>query len=144
MNQVVACKSTQDRVVTLILRLYPQAQAIYLFGSNGTPQERADSDVDVAVLLPSAAARESGSLALSELHLALQEALRKDVDLVNLRQVSTVFQKEITMNGRRVFAGDEYAADEFEMLVLSMYQKLNQERAEIMAAGLQSGRFYDP
>lgn len=46
------------------------------------------------------------------------------------------------MADRRVYTGDEYAADEFEMLTLSFYQKLNQERAEVLVEGLQSGRFY--
>jgi len=63
--------------------------------------------------------------------------------LINLRQVSTVFQKEIIMAERRIICADTYAAEEFEMLVLSRYQKLNEERAELLAEGLRSGRFYN-
>lgn len=61
---------------------------------------------------------------------------------MNARGVSTVLQKEIIMAERRIFCADRYATDEFEMLVLSFYQKLNEERAEIVAEGLRSGRFY--
>ncbi len=64
------------------------------------------------------------------------------MDLVNLRQVSTVFQKEIVMAERRIYCADQYAADEFEMLTISFYQKLNEERAGILAEGLRSGSFY--
>jgi PHD/YefM family antitoxin component YafN of YafNO toxin-antitoxin module len=47
------------------------------------------------------------------------------------------------MADRRIYCADAYAADEFEMLTLSYYQKLNEERREILAEGLRSGRFYD-
>lgn len=66
-----------------------------------------------------------------------------EVDLVNLRRVSTVLQKEIIMAGRRIFCADVYGADEFEMVRLSLYQKLNEERAAILAEARKSGRLYD-
>ena len=39
-------------IVRLVLAHYPAAQGVYLFGSYGTADERPDSDVDVALLLP--------------------------------------------------------------------------------------------
>jgi predicted nucleotidyltransferase len=132
-----------NTLIQVVLRHYPDVQAIYLFGSYGTENERPDSDVDIALLLPPHTAKAVGSLALSELQSDLESLLRKPVDLINLRQVSTVFQKEIIMADRRIYTGDKSAAQVFEMLVLSFYQKLNQERAEIVAEGLRSGRFYD-
>lgn len=132
----------QELIVQTILSHYPQTQAVYLFGSFGTEQERPDSDVDIALLLPPTAAKEVGNLALGQLHLSLTEQLGKNVDLINLRQVSSVFQKEIIMAERRIFCADEYAADEFEMLTLSYYQKLNEERREIMAEFARTGRAY--
>jgi hypothetical protein len=56
--------------------------------------------------------------------------------------VPTVLQKEIVAAGRRVYQADEYAADEFEMLVISYYQKLNDERREILEAFNRTGRAY--
>lgn len=135
--------NSEDRIVGTVLSVYPNTQAIYLFGSWGTEDEWPSSDVDIALLLPPEDARRIGSLAMSDLRFALQELLKKDVDLINLRLVSTVFQKEIILAERRIFCAERYAADEFEMLVLSFYQKLNQERAGIMAEGLRSGRFYN-
>ena len=134
-------KTAEDMTGTL-LAAYPVMQAIYLFGSYGTENEWPDSDVDIALLLPPEEAKKAGSLVMGELHSALESLLKKDVDLINLRQVSTVFQKEIIMADRRIFCADAYAADEFEMLVLSLYQKLNEERAELLAEGLRSGSFY--
>ncbi|GAB4365620.1 MAG: type II toxin-antitoxin system antitoxin [Methylohalobius crimeensis] len=134
--------TAENEIVRTVLAAFPATQAVYLFGSWGTENEWLDSDVDIAVLLPPETAKKAGSLALSELRYALERLLDRNVDLINLRQVSTVFQKEIVMADRRIFRGDRYAADEFEMLVLSFYQKLNQERAEVLADGLRSGRFY--
>lgn len=131
-----------DEIVRTVLEHYPGVQAIYLFGSFGTEYEWPDSDVDIALLLPPDEAKRTEHLALSHARTALEGLLRKDVDLINLRQVSTVFQKEIIMAERRIFCADAYAADEFEMLVISLYQKLNEERAEVLAEGLRSGRFY--
>ncbi len=134
--------SAGSDVVRTVLIHYPDTQAIYLFGSYGTENEWPDSDVDIALLLPPEQAKASRMLAMSPLCSELGSLLGKDVDLVNLRVVSTVFQKEIIAADRRIHTGNTYAADEFEMLVLSFFQKLSQERAEILAEGLRSGRFY--
>ena len=131
------------QIVQTILTYTPQVQAVYLFGPYGTEDERPSSDVDIALLLPPEQAKAVGSLLLGELHLVLAELLGKEVDLVNLRQVSTVFQKEIVMTGRQIFCADAYATAEFEMLTLSYYQKLNEERREILAAFKESGRAYN-
>ena len=130
-------------IIEAVLKHYPDVQAVYLFGSYDTEQEWPNSDVDIALLLPPATAREAGSLALSPPGFELERLLGKPVDLINLRQASTVFRKEIIMADRRIYCSDEYAADEFEMLTLSFYQKLNQERSEVLAEGLRSGRFHN-
>ncbi len=133
----------KEAIIQAVLKSHPDTQAIYLFGSYGTQDEWPDSDVDIAILLPPEKAKKSGSLAMSKLRFELERLLKKTVDLINLRRVSTVFQKEITFADRRIHTGDEYAAEEFEMLTLSFYQKLNEERAETLAEGLRSGRFYN-
>ena len=132
-----------DKIIDAVHKHYPEFQAIYLFGSHDTASARADSEVDVAVLLPPEKSRKAGPLLMSDLRFELESLLKKDVDLINLRQANTVFQKEIIMEGRRVFDADEYGTDEFEMLTISYYQKLNAERAEILQEVSASGRFYD-
>jgi uncharacterized protein len=136
--------SSAGQLIQLILETWSDTQAIYLFGSWGTENERPVSDVDIAVLLPPKRAKEVGSLLFSPLQQAMQAVVNRDVDLINLRLAPTVLQKEIVMNGRRIYQTIGTTADEFEMLVLSLYQKLNEERAEILAEGLRSGKFYDP
>lgn len=134
--------SQQSQLIQLILNTWPDTQAIYLFGSWGTEYERPESDVDIAVLLPAPQAKKAGSLVLTDLHYALQSLLNREVDLINLRQAPTVLQKEVVMAGRRIYCIPGIVADEFELLVLALYQKLNEERAGILAEGMSSGRFY--
>ncbi len=131
----------QKKIIRTILAHYPQAQAIYLFGSYATTDEWPDSDVDVALLLPPEQAKAEQNLLLSQCRFDLEDALRKEVDLLNARQVSTVFQKEI-VSGDCIYNTDPYAVAEFEMLVISYYQKLNEERRDILAEFQRTGRAY--
>lgn len=131
-----------DVIVRTVLEHYPTAQAIYLFGTYGTADEWPDSDVDIALLLPPEEARRRPQLMLTPCHYALADALGKPVDLLNAREVSTVFQKEIIKSERRLYCADDDAVAEFEMLTLSHYQKLNEERKAILEAFQETGRAY--
>jgi len=62
----------------------------------------------------------------------LTSTLNRPVDLINLRIVNTVFQFQILQTGSLIFTNDIYAIDEFEMLTLSYYQKLHEERSDIL------------
>ncbi|MCA1961552.1 MAG: nucleotidyltransferase domain-containing protein [Desulfomonile sp.] len=131
----------RDMIIRTILRHYPDVQAIYLFGTYGTEDEWPDSDIDIALLLPPQQAKAAKPLPMSGLYGELTTLLEKEVDLINLRRVPTVLQKEVVAADRRIYCADKYAADEFEMLTFSYYQKLNEERAEIVDDGLATGRF---
>ncbi|MBE0657660.1 MAG: nucleotidyltransferase domain-containing protein [Bryobacteraceae bacterium] len=131
-----------DRIVPIVREHYPATQAIYLFGTYGTPDEWPHSDVDIAVLLPHEQSRSQSRLMFTPCHDALGAALGKRVDLVNAREVSTVFQVEIIASGRPLFCDGSGARAEFEMLALSLYQKLNEERSGIIESFLESGRAY--
>lgn len=130
-------------ITQAVLAHYPNVQGIYLFGSSMTEDEWPDSDVDLALLLPPLEAKLERRLAGSDCAFELARTLGKEIDLLNARMVSTVFQKEIVTKGRLLYCGDRYAVDEFEMLTLSYYQKLNEERAEIIESALDGGRFYN-
>jgi len=118
-------------LVEIVLRDFPSAQAIYLFGSYARGEQHTRSDIDLAVLLP------------VDIALALAKQARRDVDLVNLRLVSTVFQNEIIHTGVLLYCSDEPARQEFEMLALSAYIKLSEERADILRAFLRTRQAYD-
>lgn len=130
----------EAKIIDVIVRHCPDVQAIYLFGSSGTEYERPESDIDLAVLLPHPSAKAAGNPALRECHSALVDLLDRPVDLVNLRTVNTVFQHQVIQTGRRIFNAHPTASDTFEMLTLSYYQKLQEERASIVAEIVQSKR----
>ncbi len=130
-------------IESIILPYYPRTQAIYLFGSYGSVAERSDSDVDIGLLLPFEMAKREDMLAVSECRFALEDALGNPVDLVNMRLVKTVFQHQIIFSGRLEYVGDESAKREFEMLVLSFYQKLGEERRKILENFYLTKRAYD-
>ena len=124
--------SETDVIVRTILEHNPTTQAVYLFGTYGTADGWPDSDVAIAILLPPDEARRQTHVMLTPCHYALADALGKPVDLLNARDVSTVFQNEIIESGRRNYCADENAAAEFEMIPLSYYQRLNEQRREIL------------
>ena len=132
----------ENLIVKTILGFYPHSQGIYLFGSYLTENEWPDSDVDIAILLPHESAKEEINLDLSHCSYTLENVLRKNVDLLNLRHVSTVFQFQIVTSGRLLYTGDEQAVHEFEMLTISLYQKLNEERKAILEEFHDTKRAY--
>lgn len=132
----------EQRIIEILTLHFPDLQAIYLFGSRADKTNRPDSDYDIALLLPHNSPSHSKNPAFSSAQAELENELKVPVDLINLRQVSTVFQKEIISFDKRIFCSDLYAADQFEMLTLSLYDKLNEERKEIIDDFIKTGRAY--
>jgi uncharacterized protein len=58
-------------IINTILAHHPAVQAIYLFGSYGTADERPESDADIALLLTPTEAKKLGSLAATDLQSEL-------------------------------------------------------------------------
>ena len=131
-----------DEIVRCIREYYPEVQAVYLFGTYGKADEWPNSDVDIALLLPKKLVESVDRLTLSRLNSGLESIINRKVDLINLRKVSTVFQKEIVAADRRIYCADVNASDKFEMLTLSYYQKLNEERKEILDEFNRTGIAY--
>ena len=121
-----------DTIERHILEGHPTTQAIYRFGTWGTAAQRPDSDVDIAVLLPHEDAMRVDRWQWHLLAVRLADAAGAEhADLINLRRADTTLQAEILRTGRVAYCRDDGVRLEFETLVLSMYQKLNDERAGI-------------
>jgi len=131
-----------SKIKDAIIAAYPQCYSIYLFGSWATEDETELSDLDIAVLLP----RQSNKIQCNDkLVLSGQLAMIAGVekaDIIDIRQVDTIFQMQIINTGRRYDIDDGNEANLFEMTILSRYQKLNDERDEILQEGIKQGRFY--
>jgi len=130
------------QIVAAVQQAAPAVEAVYLFGTWGTKWARKESDLDLALLLPPAEAKQWSWQRSIKLQLALSKLVACDVDLINLRQVDTVFQHQIITANRRLVCGSRVAADSFEMLVLSYYQNLNIQRAAMVEDGYRTGCFY--
>jgi uncharacterized protein len=127
-----------DPALALLREAFPDLAAVYLFGSTAGEATTPESDVDLAVL----AARPLDPVARFDLQERLALALGRDVDLVDLRAASTVMQAQVVAHGRAVLDLDPRERAAFEMVTLSAYALLNEERAGILADIQARGRVH--
>jgi len=125
-------------VVNAVCKALPRVQAIYLFGSVARGDDRRESDVDLAVLAPAALSPE----ARWELQERLAGLLHGPVDLVELRQASTVMRAQVLASARLPYTCSPQDTERFEVLALSAYARLNEERREILQDIRARGRVY--
>ncbi|KIQ93231.1 MULTISPECIES: type VII toxin-antitoxin system MntA family adenylyltransferase antitoxin [Anoxybacillus] len=129
-----------EQIIVEMLKDAVSPYVIYLFGSAATGHVRPDSDIDIAFL------SDKRSLDHYERFMLAQqsaERLQRDVDLIDLKQASTVFQAQIVSSGKVIYCADEQKKAEYEWRILKMYAKLNEERAEILRNIAESGSVYD-
>lgn len=129
-----------ESITKILFSFFPEIQAAYLFGSFGTEFERDDSDIDVAFLLPPKPINNDGQEVILACSSQLALTLGKPVDLINLRLVDTVLQRRILETGRLVLCADSNARQLFELITVSKYQKLQDERKIILDAIIKSNR----
>lgn len=104
------------------------AYAVYLFGTASRNSLRADSDVDLAF----SSFKDADALSCFEAAQVLADILGRDVDLVNLKNVSTVFRMQVIATGKRIYCNETPRVMREEMIAYKSYAMLNEERKEIM------------
>lgn len=119
---------TISQMVAFIHQSFPAVQGIYWYGSLAAGQGDAASDWDLAVL----ASHEVAPETLFETAQRMAAVVKREVDLVDLRSASTVFQFEVVSQGRRIDTRDAASCGAFEDYVYKSYAKLNEERREIL------------
>lgn len=129
-------KEFQTIISFLVKNLDPYFMV--LFGSVLTDQMRPDSDVDIAFY----GAKKLTDYELFMLTQELASLLGRDVDLVNLDKVSTVFQAQIIGKGRLIYDKNKSLRQQFFMLTLKKYARLNEERKEILERIGERGMVY--
>lgn len=103
----------------------PDVLAIYVFGSFGTKYERKESDVDLAIL----PVQPIDSVALWNLAQEIAIEIDKDVDLIDLKNASTIFRHQVISTGTRVYCKDAAACAFTENYYASMYLRFKEARA---------------
>ena len=117
----------KKNLIQTLQHLMPDVRLIYLFGSQADGSATPSSDIDVAVLLK----KKLDPVARFDIEQTVAIKLNQDVDLVDFLTASTVLQNQVIMSGELLF-GSENEQTQFEMQIMSMYQHLNEERADIL------------
>jgi hypothetical protein len=73
----------------------------------------------------------------------LAEKINIDVDLIDLKKASTVFQGQIVSTGKAIYCLDDKKRMDYEMKTLKMYAKLNEERQFIIDNVQESGSIFN-
>ena len=116
----------------------PDVLAIYAFGSRVRNEDNAQSDLDLAVLLPGPIP----SLSVWAIAGSLSGMVNCPVDLIDLRRASTVMQYQIVNTGTRLWEKKQ-EGQLFEVFVCNDKLDLDARRGDLLNDIQQSGRVYD-
>lgn len=124
-------------VVSTLLAAWPHTLAVYAFGSRVQGTARAESDLDLAVLV----AGYTDAVARWDVAQQLAAALGCEVDLLDMRAASTVMQYQVLITGRCLWAKQPEAAL-FECFVLNEKLDFDAARAPLLADIAERGSVY--
>lgn len=122
----------------VLLKAMPDVLAIYIYGSFARSEERPDSDVDLAVLLPPGKDIPDILAVLGE----LSQRVDRNVDLVNLRKVGDVLRREVLADGRTLFVSQPEALLVWEASAMSRYARHREEIRDILEDFSRTGIGY--
>jgi uncharacterized protein len=122
----------RNKIIEITKKYYPSCQAIYLFGSYASGNNKKISDIDIAILLDPIVAKKIDSFLLTDFHQDLENYFNKNVDLVNIRNANSTLQMQIIFNSEIIYNNNNLEKENFEMTAISLYQKLNEERKETL------------
>jgi uncharacterized protein len=66
-----------------------------------------------------------------------------NVDLIDFKKASTVFQGQIVSTGKAIYCLDNHKRMDYEVKTLKMYAKLNEERQFIINNVQESGSIFN-
>ncbi|MGL4762234.1 MAG: type VII toxin-antitoxin system MntA family adenylyltransferase antitoxin [Sarcina sp.] len=111
---------------------------IYIFGSFARNEVREDSDIDIAFLCD----KEINEYECFMKGQEIADAVKREVDLIDLKKASTVFIAQVVGTGKVIYCNDEVKRGYFEMRALKEYALLNEERKVILDRIKESGTVY--
>lgn len=111
-----------DNITELIRESCRQEEGIvaaYLFGSAGSDRMRADSDIDVALLLESDREQDFPLLSFAA---NLERAGGRDVDVVVLNRATELLKFQVRRHGRLIFERDAGKRKQFEVTSRKLFE----------------------
>jgi predicted nucleotidyltransferase len=129
--------TTGGPIVATLRARFPNAIAVYAFGSQLQGTANSQSDLDLAILV----AGYAEPLALWDVAGSLADVVGCPVDLLDLRAASTVMQYQVITTGQRLWSVG-LQAGLFECYVLSEKTALDEARAPLMANIGSTGKIY--
>lgn len=121
-----------------VLARFPEAFAIYVYGSRATGKPARHSDLDLALLLPHDAAAWDKLTVTDE----LSRALGVEVDVVDLDRASDVLRHEVLETGQLLYARDPDRLLAWEGTAITRYQRHREEVREILEDFARTGTGY--
>lgn len=115
-----------------------QPAFVLVFGSYAKGTVREDSDLDLAYYSDIQLTNYERFLLAGD----LAAVCNIEVDLVDIRQIDTVFAAQIFSTGELLECADENIFTRERMKALSMYAALNEQRAEVLRAIEERGTIY--
>jgi predicted nucleotidyltransferase len=128
------------QTITDFLHTHIQPSFILIFGSFVKGTTHQESDIDIGFY---AKDKKIDKYEIFMLAQELAALLKREVDLVNIAEASTVFQAQIYTTGTVIYSDDDTLRMNEQMKALKMYAKLNEERKGILQKVDESGSIYE-
>lgn len=120
----------KKNILEIIIRCLEdfKCKTIYIFGSYATGEVNKESDIDIAFL-------SDRKIEKYDIFIKAQEIsskVDKEVDLIDLKDSTTVFQNQVVRNGVVILDREPIEREKFEIVVLKKYMELNELRKELL------------
>jgi len=101
---------------------------IVIFGSFALGTQNSESDIDIAIRTD----KEISKKDIFELSNKLSDILKRDIDLVDLKQIQDGFRYEILINGVTIYTKDAINFEYYKLDMYREYLELNESRQDII------------
>ena len=131
-------KEEDTKIIVEYLKHKLKPKFIYLFGSFAKGEGRDDSDIDIAIYTDEKISAYEFFIIANNLSFKVS----RDVQIVDLKDIDTVFASQIVGNREELYCNDEILKANYNIRTFKEYAKLNEERQIILDAIERDGCIY--